>query len=44
MNLENQIINYMDKVVEDHPEIPSYIIQTILEDVCGMIKDAETDV
>lgn len=44
MNLENQIINYMDKVVEDHPEIPSYIIQTILEDICGMIKDAETNV
>ncbi len=26
MNLENEIINYMDKVVEDHPEIPSYIL------------------
>ena len=44
MNLENQIINYMDKVVEDHPEIPSYIIQTILEDIICMIKDAETNV
>ena len=44
MNLENQIINYLDKVVEDHPEIPSYLIQTILEDICGMIKDAETNV
>lgn len=44
MTLEDQIINYMDKVAEDHPEIPSYIIQTILEDVCGMIKDAETNV
>jgi len=22
MNLENEIINYIDKVVEDHPEIP----------------------
>ena len=41
MSLENEIINYMDKVVEDHPEIPSYILQTILEDICGMIKDAE---
>ena len=41
MNLENEIINYMDKVVEDHPEIPSYILQTILEDICGMIKDAK---
>lgn len=41
MNLENQIINYLDKVVEDHSEIPPYIIQTILEDICGMIKDAE---
>ena len=41
MNLENEIIQYMDKVVEDHPEIPSYILQTILEDICGMIKDAE---
>lgn len=44
MNLENQIINYMDKVAEDHPEIEGYILQTILEDICGMIKDAETDV
>jgi len=44
MSLEDQVINYMDKVVEDHPEIPSYIIQTILEDVCGMIKDAENNV
>jgi len=33
MNLENEIINYIDKVVEDHPEIPSYILQTILEDI-----------
>ena len=41
MNLENQIINYLDKVVEDHSEIPPHIIQTILEDICGMIKDAE---
>ena len=41
MNLENEIISYMDEVVEDHPEIPSYILQTILEDICGMIKDAE---
>ena len=41
MNLENEIIHYMDKVVEEHPEIPSYILQTILEDICGMIKDAE---
>lgn len=41
MNLENQIINYIDKMVEDHPEIPSYILQTILEDICGMIKDAK---
>ena len=41
MSLENEIINYMDKVVEDHPEIPSYILQTILEDICGMITDAE---
>ena len=32
MNLENQIINYLDKVVEDHPEISPHIIQTILED------------
>ena len=44
MSLEDQVINYMDKVVEDHPEIPSYIIQTILEDICGMIKDAENNV
>ena len=44
MTLEDQIINYMDKVVEDHPEIESYILQTILEDICGMIKDAETNV
>ena len=41
MNLENEIINYMDKVVEDHPEIPPYILQTILEDTLCMIKDAE---
>ena len=44
MNLENEIINYMDKVVEDHPEIPCYILQTILEDIICMIKDAETNV
>ena len=41
MNLENEIINYIDKMVEDHPEIPSYIFQTILEDICGIIKDAK---
>ena len=41
MNLENEIINYMDKVAEDHLEIPSYILQTILEDICRMIKDAK---
>ena len=39
MNLENEIINYMDKMVEDHPEIPSYIFQTILEDICEIIND-----
>ena len=39
MNLENEIINYMDKMVEDHPEIPSYILQTILEDICEIIND-----
>jgi hypothetical protein len=44
MNLEDQIINYIDKVVADHPDIESYILQTILEDICSMIKDAETNV
>ena len=44
MTLEDQIINYIDKVVADHPEIEEYILQTILEDVCGIIKDAETNV
>ena len=39
MNLENEIINYMDKVVEDHPEIPSYILQTILEDILSIMDN-----
>ncbi len=39
MNLENEIINYMDKVVEDHPEIPSYILQTILEDILSITNN-----
>ena len=43
MNLENEIINYIDSMIEQHPEVPSYILQTILEDICGMIKDAQTN-
>ena len=39
MNLENEIINYIDKVVEDHPEIPSYILQTILEDILSIMDN-----
>lgn len=39
MSLEDQITNYMDKVVEDHPEIPSYILQTILEDILCIMDD-----
>lgn len=39
MNLENEIVNYMDKVVEDHPEIPSYILQTILEDILSIMDN-----
>ena len=39
MNVENQIINYIDKVVEDNPEIPSYILQTILEDILCIMDD-----
>ena len=39
MNLENEIINYIDKVVEDHPEIPPYILQTILEDILCIMDD-----
>lgn len=39
MNLENEIINYIDKVVKDHPEIPSYILQTILEDILCIMDD-----
>lgn len=39
MNLENEIINYIDKVVEDHPEIPSYILQTILEDILSIMNN-----
>jgi len=39
--LEDQIINYIDNMVEDHPEIRSYILQTILEDILRMIKDAK---
>ena len=39
MNLENEIINYMDKVIEDHPEIPSYILQTILEDILSITNN-----
>ena len=39
MNLENEIINYIDKVVEDHPEIPSYILQTILEDILSITNN-----
>ncbi len=39
MSLENEITNYMDKVVEDHPEIPSYILQTILEDILSITNN-----
>jgi len=39
MNLEDEIINYIDKVVEDHPEIPSYILQTILEDILSITNN-----
>ena len=39
MNLENEIINYIDKIVEDHPEIPSYILQTILEDILSITNN-----
>ena len=39
MNLENEIINYIDKVVEDYPEIPSYILQTILEDILSITNN-----
>ena len=39
MNTENEIINYIDKVVEDHPEIPSYILQTILEDILSIMDN-----
>jgi hypothetical protein len=39
MTLEDQIINYIDKVVADHPDIESYILQTILEDILCIMDD-----
>ena len=39
MSLEDQIINYIDKVVEDHPEISPHILQTILEDILCIMND-----
>ena len=41
MSLEDQIINYIDKVVEDHPEIPSYILQTTAHETISFFLEQD---